>query len=371
VAVPCGLTAPLTEAIAAFEKANPDIKVEGTFDNAITNARHIIDSGKPPSLFISPGTREIGLLEEKGLVDTDTRTAFGNFKLVVVTPRDNPKDIHSLEDLKKADVISMPDPRFNSIGVYGKQALEKAGLWEALNPKGDEKFVLTEFPISAYEKISTGKADAALMFENCPLQTYPEKLKKGSVVIVAEVDPKLYEEPLCYIACLKGGPNPEDARKFVLFLTEPETQTLLADNGFKALDERAVKMRPKALTAPPAAEASTAMKPGDLKTPIKVEAFYPGNSDHEYLKQLVLELPKKYPGKVQAQFIDFLSDDGYRIWHDERKMSCGGIVINGEQVFLCEREGKPTEVAFIMSEKSGEWTRKDLYYVLDKATGKS
>ncbi|MBM3472688.1 MAG: molybdate ABC transporter substrate-binding protein [Armatimonadetes bacterium] len=385
VDIPCGLTVPLREAMAAFEKANPGVKMEGTYDNAITNAREILKKGKRPDLFISPGKREMGILEEQGLIDGTTKAAIGFFELVVVAPKDNPRNVHSLQDLPKADVISLPNPEYNSIGVYGKEALQKAGLWDKLTPKGDEKIIRTEFPITAYEMIASGKAEAALMFRNCPMQTYPEKLKKGSVVIVADVDKKLYEEPLCYIAVMKDAPNPSAAKQFIAFLATPEGQKLLGDNGLDALNERAQELLPEGIKGPDAAAiAAGAVAPDpkaegvaeagvgkaeDLKTPIKVEAYYPDNAGHAHLKTLVQELPKRYPGKVQGEFIDFTSDEGYVRWHDERKMSCGGFLLNGQQTFLVDRRGKMVEVTFMMGE-GGEWTREDLYWVLDKATGK-
>ncbi|MGQ9730708.1 MAG: molybdate ABC transporter substrate-binding protein [Candidatus Zipacnadales bacterium] len=367
--IPCGLTVPIREAIAKFEAANPGVKLEGRFDNAITNALAIIDKGERPSLFVSPGRRELELLEEKGLIAEDTKTAIGCFELVVATPKDNPKNIHSLEDLTKADVITMPDPERNSIGVYGKQALEKAGLWEKLMAKGDEKIVLTQFPISAYEKIATGKSDAALMFRNCPLETDPEKLAASSIAIVADVDKSLYDQPLCFIAALKEAPHLDLAKQFIAFLIEPDTQKLLGENGMQLLDAKALaavnKTDPE--SSVPITEVS---KPSDLKLPIKVEAYYPDNEGHAYLKKMIEDLPKRYGNDVIAEFIDFTSDEGYVRWHDYRGMSCGGILLNGRQVFLVERKGQSREVTFTMGDESGEWTKEDLYWVLDQATGK-
>jgi molybdate transport system substrate-binding protein len=386
VDIPCGLTVPMREAMAEFETANPGVKMEGTYDNAITNALGIKEKGERPDLFISPGKREMEILEEQGLIDETTKAPIGFFELVVVTPKDNPKDVHSLEDITKADVISLPDPDRNSIGAYGKEALQKKGLWNKLMPKGDERIVLTEFPIAAYEMIASGKADAALMFRNCPLQTYPEKLQKGSVVIVADVDKKLYEQPLCFIAMLKDSPNAAVAKKFIAFLAEPETQKLLGDNGLDPLNERAQTLLPEGVresgvtpegpaaaetkAATPTAASGGALRAEDLTLPIKVEAYYPNNADHAPIKKMVEGLAKRYPGKVEGEFVDFTSDEGYARWHDQNHMTCGGITINGKQTFLVERKGKMVEATFMMSNTSGEWTDADLYWLLDKATGK-
>jgi molybdate transport system substrate-binding protein len=386
VDIPCGLTVPMREAMAKFEVANPGVKMEGTYDNAITNALSIKEKGERPDLFISPGKREMEILEEQGLIDETTKAPIGFFELVVVTPKDNPKNIHSLDEITKADVISLPDPDRNSIGAYGKEALQKKGLWDKLMPKGDERIILTEFPIAAYEMIASGKADAALMFRNCPLQTYPEKLQKGSVVIVADVDKKLYEEPLCFIAMLKDSPNADVARKFIAFLAEPETQKLLGKNGLDALNERAQTLLPEGVrmtgatpegpapaetgVAPKTGETASALKAEDLTLPIKVEAYYPNNADHAPIRKMVEGLAKRYPGKVEGEFVDFTSDEGYARWHDQNHMTCGGITINGKQTFLVERKGKMVEATFMMSNTSGEWTDADLYWLLDKATGK-
>jgi len=356
--VPCGLTIPARESIAAFEAANPGITVEGTYDNAITNALNIKEKDERPDLFVSPGKREVEILEEAGIVDPADKWKIGYFELAVVAPKDNPRDIHSIEDLTKADVLSMPDPDRNSIGDYGRQALEGAGLWDELMPEGDERIILTEFPISAYEMVVSGKSEGALMFENCPLQTEPDKLEEGSVEVVQMVDKDLYERPFCFVALLKDAPNPVAARKFADFLVSADGQAVLAENHLKTLGEEAGMVGGEATDE----GTETAADPDA----IRVEAYYPGNEDHKYVQELMADVNKKYAPAVHAEFIDFTSDEGY----ERRKaagLSCGTILINGEYNVTIETDGESRDVMFQMG-KGAYWNPEDLFAYLDQLT---
>jgi len=357
--VPCGLTVPMVTAIDKYEEANPGVKIKGTYDNAITHALKIRDKGEGPDLFVSPGRREVGILEEAGLVDPADKWQIGYFELVVSVPKDNPRDVHSLEDLTKADVITMPDPDRNSIGLYGKQALEAAGLWEKLMPKGDERILLTEFPIDAYTPLVTGKSEAAIMFENCPMKTDPEKLEEGSVKVVAKIDKSLYEKPICYVALLKDAPNPEAARAFAEYLATPDGQAVLAENSVKTLDDAAGRV------GDAEAEEASAKAPAEGDT-IMVEAFYPDNEGHAYIKEIVDEVNKRYAGKVKATFYAF-GEDATTEKMREYDLMCGTICINGEKTVKIGADGQEREVSFTMGE-GAEWTRDDLYAYLDQLT---
>jgi molybdate transport system substrate-binding protein len=356
--VPCGLILPLREAAAAFEKAHPDVKIEGKFDNAITLVKMIRDKGDRPDLYVSPGAREIGLLEEKGLIEPTSKTVIGEFDLVLIVPRDNPKQIHSLQDITRADVITCPNPKENSVGMYGEQALRKAGLWDKLMPKGEEKIVFTDKAIASYEKVAAGRADVGVAFRNCPLQTNPEKLKKSAVQIACEIDQSLYEKPLCYMALLKEAKNATDGRAFVAFLGTPEAEKVMKENGMQLF------ARPGG-TAAGAQPTASPPKPVSAKPLVTVQAFYPDNEDHAWAKKLVVDIDAQYQGKVKAEFIAFNTDEGYQRWK-AAGMTCGGLLVNGKQTCQVMRKGKKTEVTFMMKE-GGEWTKADLEYAIKEA----
>jgi hypothetical protein len=118
---------------------------------------------------------------------------------------------------------------------------------------------------------------------------------------------------------------------------------------------------------PPPARVSQPPQPAAQPAPaepgkVQVTAFYPDNEGHAPIKQTVLGLEEEYPGKVSAEFIDFTSDEGYERWK-EAGMTCGGIIINGEQTCTVTRDGKEEEVTFMMG-MGGEWTKEDLEQVV-------
>ena len=107
----------------------------------------------------------------------------------------------------------------------------------------------------------------------------------------------------------------------------------------------------------PAAQPAPA-EPGK----VQVTAYYPDNEGHAAIKEAVLGLEEKHPGKVSAEFIDFTSDEGYERWK-EAGMTCGGVIINGQQTCTVTRDGKEEEVTFMMG-MGGEWTQEDLEQVV-------
>jgi hypothetical protein len=150
--------------------------------------------------------------------------------------------------------------------------------------------------------------------------------------------------------------------------------------GCKAPEKAAETAQPPKPTEQAAAAAGKAMAPDAGKPEsadaaadgmVTVVAYYPDNEGHAKIKALIEGLNAKYPGKVKAEFVDFTSDDGFKRWQGDG-LSCGGILINGEQTFSYDKAGKPTEVTFKMAE-GGEWTEADLHAVLDKlvAAGKA
>ncbi len=344
--VPCGLILPVRETIAAFEQEHPQVDVQGTFDNAITLARRIKDKGERPELFVSPGEREMKALEDANLLDPQSKRRFGRFELTVIVPKPNPAGITEVEDLAKAETISCPNPEHNSVGWYAEQALKKMGLWDQLGPK----MVLTDFAIESHKLVASGKAQAGLAFKHCPLDTAPEKLSKSKVGVACDFPLDSYPVATCIVATLRDAKNRQDAEAFSKFLVSPEGQAILVANGLPALAE----------TEPAASARGPSRQAGDAagKAKVTVQAFYPDNEGHAVIKQLVEQLGRKYPGQVSAEFVDFTSDEGFERWR-EAGLTCGAILINGEQTVKIKEAKGTREVTFMMG-MGGEWTQADL-----------
>jgi molybdate transport system substrate-binding protein len=354
VYVPCGMIIPFKAVFDAYEKQNPGVDIDGVFDNAIVLAKRIAEKGEKCDVFVSPGTVEIGRLEKAGLMDPAAKKAVGTFDLVCIVQKGNPLGIKAPADLKKCKTISTPDPELNSVGVSGKEALTKEGLWEALKPK----CIGTPHAIDSHNMVAGARSDAGIAYRNCPLETNPAKLSKSKVQIAFAFDEKDYTKQQCLVAPLKNTANIEAATRFIEFVTGTEGVKILAAKGMTGC---LVDVAARAADAATPAAATSAPTGHEV---VDIQAFFPDNADHAPMKKMLLALPAKYPGKVKAQFIDFTKDEGFKKWQDAG-LTCGAVLINNEQTWTYEKNGKPVEVTFKMR-VGGEWTEADLNAVIAK-----
>ena len=349
--IPCGMIIPMRTAADAFMKEHPGLKISGIYDNAGVIVKRINQRGEQADLVVSPGSTELKALQDKGHIASEARP-IGTFELVVITPKGSKLDLKTPADLKKCKTIGSANPDTNSTGTSGKEALTKLGLWDELQPK-----FLRPYPdhaIVVYNMVAGGKADAAIAYKNCPLETNPDKLSKAKVRVAFPFPADSYSKQQCLVALLTGSKHAAEAQQFVDYLTSPAGLKVLSDAGMSGCLDLDRCPAPKA-DAPAAAPAAD--------RPIKLVAFYPNNEDHAKIKKLIESLQGKYP-KVSAEFVDFTSDQGYERWQ-AAGMTCGGILINDEQTFSYDKGGKPVEVTFKMG-MGGEWTEADLHAVLAK-----
>lgn len=342
--VPCGLTLPFKELGMAFEQAHSNIKVEGVFDNTVVLTKLIREKGKRPDLFISPGEKEIGLLAQEGLLNEQSVKAFGRYELILIAPS-NSKDINSLEDLFKDSVkiITIANPDYNSIGEYSVMALKKLGYWDKLQKA--KSIMLTNTPIEALSFIAAGKAAAGIHYNVCPFQTDSGKVSQGAIKVVAQLPSDSYPPIYNYIGILNTTKNTKIAQSFIDFMFSLNGQTILSKYGLGGDNQPAV------LTSA-----------GATKVKVIVQAYYPFNDEHLYIKDYLETLPGKFNGQVKVECVDFRSDEGYVLWR-KTKLSCGGILINGKNKFSINKGEQSKEVEFL-KKIDLFWTKEELETVI-------
>jgi molybdate transport system substrate-binding protein len=227
VFAPCGMTGPINVATAMFRAAHPEIKLEVVFDNANILVRRV-RKGEQPDLFISPGELEMKQLADEKYIDASTVTDFGSLDIVLFAPSKT-KGLSQLGDITKPEIkyISMGDPKYNSIGYYGEQALRSLKLWDRVQGK----LVLREYPLEAVKAVSEGRVDAGVTYLTCPLETAPEKASKSDLRVVAKFPRESYPPVRLQVAMLKTTKQRERGQTFVDFLTSDQAQKALAGAG--------------------------------------------------------------------------------------------------------------------------------------------
>ena len=338
--VPCGLTLPFKELSFAFESGHRDIKVEGVFDNTIVLTKFILKNGKRPDLFISPGEKEIGLLRQNNLIDESSLKTFGQYELILIAPS-GAQDINRLEDLfrDKVKIITIANPDYNSIGAYSVMALKKIGYWDKLQLTKTVMF--TNTPIEALTFIATGKADAGIHYNVCPFETDTSKVTQGAIKVVAQLPSDSHPPIYNYIGILNTTKNKKIAQSFIDFMFSSKGQKILSKYslGFNA-------------------NLAAQNFPGNAQAKVIIQAYYPFNEEHVFIKDYLETLPKKFNGQVSVECVDFRNDEGYVLWR-KTGLACGGILINGKNKFTINKDGSPKEVEFL--KRTGlVWNNDDL-----------
>jgi len=233
VYAPCGMASPVTSIAHLFRQANPEIELQVILDNSIVLVRNV-RKGADPDIFISPGELEMKQLVDEGYVDPETVRDFGSLEMVVIAPRRN-RELRDIEGLTGDSVktISIADPEQNSVGYYGRAALESLGLWERLQAK----LYPREYPLEALTMVTDGTADAGIAYLSCPLETAPDKADKSEVRIVAKIPREAYPPVRLQAGILRGSRKRAEAQRFVDFITSQEAQTALKSEGILLIGE--------------------------------------------------------------------------------------------------------------------------------------
>jgi molybdate transport system substrate-binding protein len=180
-----------------------------------------IENGAPYDLFASADVDFIHQLQEKELVLADSVTQYARGRLVLADNRQADLSIESLEDLLDPQIrnIAIANPEHAPYGVAARQALETAGLWEAVQPK----IVYGENVRQALQYVQTGDAQAGLV--------------ALSVAEVPEITWTLVDETLHQpldqaLAVVASSPHPEVAGEFARFVNGEQGRPVMRRYGF-------------------------------------------------------------------------------------------------------------------------------------------
>ncbi|MDT7675329.1 MAG: molybdate transport system substrate-binding protein [Pseudonocardiales bacterium] len=199
-----------------FESQNPGSTVRFNYGGSSDLAQQIVN-GAPADVFAAANTSTMATVSKAGLVSGDPSVFVTNVLQIAVAPGD-PKGIHTFADLTKPDlkvVVCAPQVPCGSAAVQVEKA---TGV--TLKPVSQEADVR-----SALSKVSTGDADAALVYVT------DVKSSKGKVegVDFPEAAKALNQYP---IAVLKNAPNADLAAKFVALVRGADGQQVLTNAGF-------------------------------------------------------------------------------------------------------------------------------------------
>jgi len=226
VAAAASLADSLKEIHENFTKAT-NVKVELNLGASSALARQI-EAGAPTDVFISADLAKMKDLAGKGLVQSDTQEDQLSNSLVIVTSSDSTLNITSTKDLTGSNVskIVTGDPKAVPVGVYAKEYLEKAGLWESLQ----SKVIAAENVRAALAAVESGNVEVGIVYKT-------DAAISRKVKIAYEI-PQAEGPKITYpMAALKDSAQLDVAKKYLDFLDLPESKAIFEKFGFVVLPE--------------------------------------------------------------------------------------------------------------------------------------
>ena len=222
VSAAASLSNAFKELAPAFEAAHPGTKLQ--FNFAASDALLAqIAKGAPVDVFASADQETMDKAQQQNLLVDGTRRNFVSNTLVVVTPSEGGVALKGLADLQQPAVkrIAIGRPEGVPAGRYAKGALEKAGLWTAIEPKA----VFAQNVRQALDYVSRGETEAGFVYATDAL------VFKDKVRLLFSVPTPA---PISYpIAVTRGGTNVDGGRRFLDFVASAAGQAVLARHGFQ------------------------------------------------------------------------------------------------------------------------------------------
>ncbi|SEH24897.1 molybdate ABC transporter substrate-binding protein [Magnetospirillum fulvum] len=212
--------------IGALYTARTGDKMVASYAASSALARQI-EQGAPADVFVSADLKWMDHMVAQKLVDPESRfNLLGNL-LVLIAPANS--TLGKIDLSPKTDIaalagegrIATGNPDSVPVGLYFKQAMERAGQWGAVAPK----VAGADSVRAALTLVERGEAPLGVV--------YATDAAVSTKVKVVGVFPDSMHDPIVYPFALVAGKDSAPARAFLDFVRSPEAKGVFARYGFK------------------------------------------------------------------------------------------------------------------------------------------
>ena len=181
-----------------------------------------IEHGAPFDVFAAADTEHIDELARKDLIIKSTRAIYARGKLVLWVPEAR-VPVEHIEDLARAGVthVAIANPQLAPYGRAAVETLHALHLWETVQPK----IVYGQNISATTQYAATGNADAAFT----ALALLHDEARGRKI----EVPENLHAPLDQAIAVVRSTQKPDQARKFVEFITGAKAREVLKQYGYE------------------------------------------------------------------------------------------------------------------------------------------
>jgi molybdate transport system substrate-binding protein len=219
VAAAADLAFAFKEVGAAFEKKTGH-KVEMSFGSTGLMAKQISE-GAPYEVFAAANVSFVDDVVKAGACRGETKVRYAQGRIVMWSPKEAPKTLEDLRDPRWSK-IAVANPEHAPYGRAGKQAMTRAGVWDATS----SRVVFGENVQQTLMFAQSGNADVAIVALS--LAT----VSGGSMT---PIEPSLHaplEQAMVVCNGQKNGAKREAAEALVAFVGSPEGRAIMRRFGF-------------------------------------------------------------------------------------------------------------------------------------------
>ncbi len=190
-----------------------------------------------PDIYTSVNEKGMKILEESGFIKKNDYHLYLHNRLTLMVPKGNPAKIESVLDLGGDNVrISQPDPENEDIAFHIMDMYRQAGgedlihrIMEEKRTEGTTIFTIVhhrETPLRILKKT----VDVGPVWATEVIHAKSSGLAFDVVMPGENLDQR---EKINYYVCkLSNAPNPENAQKFLDFITSQSAQNIYKQYGF-------------------------------------------------------------------------------------------------------------------------------------------
>ena len=216
----------LDDADAAYTKQS-GVKIVASYDASSALMKQI-EAGAPADIFVSADLKWMDYGSEKKLIEDDTRVNLLGNELVLIAGKDskigNVAIVPGFDLAKLAGDgrIATGDVKAVPVGIYAKAALEKLGVWSAVEPK----MAMASNVRAALVLVARGEAPLGIVYST------DAKVEPG--VKIVGVFPESSHPPIIYPVAATVSAKPE-AMPYLAFLRSQAAKAILENYGFNFL----------------------------------------------------------------------------------------------------------------------------------------
>ncbi|CEM61155.1 molybdate ABC transporter substrate-binding protein [Treponema phagedenis] len=222
ISAAASLTDAIKEIIDIYKKDN-NIEILANFAGSGTLQAQI-EENAPCDIFFSAADKQMNRLEEKNLIDKNSRFELLENEVVLITPKDS-KTILTFKTIQDSDVkkIAIADPESVPVGAYSKEIFTKIGNFDFVKTK----MVSSADVRQSLDWVVSGNVDCATVYKT---DAFIEKDK----INILDTAPEGTHSPVNYpIAIIKGSESKTEVQKFFAYLKSDDAKKVYEKYGFK------------------------------------------------------------------------------------------------------------------------------------------